>query len=258
MANQFYMTLPSSSARENTASEFQTKLPININLIGDWEVGLAEILYGNTWHNITGGNDTVKFLDHESGNRVTWRLTHGRYETIKGLLEAMQKAKKMFVNPSKNALLGNFEFGYMENVKRCTLRINTDSIYDLEVHPDILYMLGFEAQQLKVIKNNTGEKTIFSWHPVDMSCSLNHLYIYCDIVNPQIVGNILAPLLQIVNVEGKYVDTISRIYITPHYVPVLKKSFNTIEINVKDDQNRPIQFELGKTIVKLHFKRVGS
>jgi len=56
------------------------------------------------------------------------------------------------------------------------------------------------------------------------------------------VDNVLAPLLQIISVDGNYVDIVTRTYITPHYVPVLKKTFSSVEINIRDDRNRPIQF----------------
>lgn len=256
MASQFFITLPSNSESSNSTAIFSTKLPININLDGEWEVGLAEIMYGNTWPNINGENNRIKFTDVKSGKKFIWRLVQGRYETVHGLLDAMQKARKGFVNPEKNILLDKFEFGYMENIKRCTLKIDTNAMHDFEAHEDFLYMLGFGTRQFEEIKNNSGEKFITSWHPVDMSCGLNHLYIYCDIVAPQIVGNVQAPLLQVVNVEGNYVDIINKVYIAPHYIPILKKSFNTIEINIRDDRNRPIAFEYGKTIVKLHFKRI--
>ena len=117
-------------------------------------------------------------------------------------------------------------------------------------------MLGFSQEQLNTLDNNTGRKNVYAHHPVDMSCSLNHLYVYCSILKPQIVGNVLAPLLQIVSIEGKYVDTVCRTYITPHYIPVLKKCFNELEISIPDDQNRSIKFKYGKTIVKLHFRKI--
>jgi hypothetical protein len=250
------MTLPSNSSSKNTASGFITALPINVNLEGDWEVGLSEIIYGNTWFNLNNTNNLIKFLETDSNMRVKWRLAEGRYEKVQGMLEAIHKEKTSFTNQKKTRLLGNFEFLYIENIKRCTLKVDTDKINDLQIHPELLYMLGFGEEQIKQIKNNSGEQIITSWHPVDMSCGLNHLYIYCDILQPQIVGNILAPLLQIVNVEGVYVDTVSRIYIAPHYIPVLKKNFNSIEINIKDDQNKLIRFEYGKTILKLHFRKI--
>jgi len=48
MNDQFYLTLPSNSTSEgNSASNFTTSLPIQVNLEDKWEVGLAEIIYGN-------------------------------------------------------------------------------------------------------------------------------------------------------------------------------------------------------------------
>jgi len=75
------------------------------------------------------------------------------------------------------------------------------------------------------------------------------------VLEPQVIGTKLAPILQVVNVEGKYTDLVSRIYTSPHYVPILKKCFNSIDINIKNDQNLPVNFTFGKTIVKLHFRK---
>ena len=136
------------------------------------------------------------------------------------------------------------------------MMIDTDEIHNLKMSPGIAYMLGFDLEQISLLVTNTGKHTLYAHFPVDMSNSLNHLYIYCDILKPQIVGNVLAPLLQIVSIQGTYTDVINRLYITPHYIPVLKKSFAIIEINIKDDQGRPIKFEYGKNIVKLHFRKV--
>ena len=59
IAPQFYMTLPSDSTSSNSAAEFLTS--VNINLDDEWEVGLAKIIYGNTWFNITAANNTISF-----------------------------------------------------------------------------------------------------------------------------------------------------------------------------------------------------
>ena len=52
----FYLTLPSNSSMEyypdNTSSHYFTKLPQDINLTGDYEVGLSEILFSNTHFDI--------------------------------------------------------------------------------------------------------------------------------------------------------------------------------------------------------------
>jgi len=45
--SRFHLTLPSKSSMdyypENTVARFTTKLPSNIDLDGEWEVGLSEI-----------------------------------------------------------------------------------------------------------------------------------------------------------------------------------------------------------------------
>ena len=36
--------------------------------------------------------------------------------------------------------------------------------------------------------------------------------------------------------------------------PVSVNSIDTLEINIRDDTGKPIQFEAGKVLVKLHFQ----
>ena len=72
MTNQFYITLPSNSLSKNSAAEFVTTLPVNIHLDGDWDVGLSEIIYGNTWFNITSHNDKITFFDDKHELNVTF------------------------------------------------------------------------------------------------------------------------------------------------------------------------------------------
>ena len=48
---------------------------------------------------------------------------------------------------------------------------------------------------------------------------------------------------------------IHRLYTTPQYVPVSKKEFNTLEIDIRDDTGRPVPFEVGKVVATLHFCR---
>ena len=81
------------------------------------------------------------------------------------------------------------------------------------------------------------------------------MFVYCDILENQIVGNALVPLLRVVPIDGKHDDVVVKSYDFPHYVPVSKQEFNTIEINIKDDADRIIPFRYGKVVVKLHFRR---
>ena len=59
----FYLTLPSNSSMDyfpdNTLTHFTTRLPQMIDLDGSWEIGLAEIQYPHSWHNIKKGEAWV-------------------------------------------------------------------------------------------------------------------------------------------------------------------------------------------------------
>jgi hypothetical protein len=54
--SHFHVTLPSDSSMsyfpDNTIAHFTTQLPETIQLDGDYEVGLAEIIYPHSWYNL--------------------------------------------------------------------------------------------------------------------------------------------------------------------------------------------------------------
>ncbi len=82
------------------------------------------------------------------------------------------------------------------------------------------------------------------------------MYLYCDIATFTSVGDIKAPLLAIVPTTGRFGQTVREVYTDPHYVPVQRKDFDTIEIAINNEEGKPMPFEFGKSVVKLHFKRV--
>jgi hypothetical protein len=80
------------------------------------------------------------------------------------------------------------------------------------------------------------------------------LYVYCDIAEHVVVGDVKAPLLRTVNIAGNEGTMVNRVYETVQYVPVQKKQFDTIEIDIRDDAGRKVPFQRGRVIVTLHFR----
>ena len=76
----------------------------------------------------------------------------------------------------------------------------------------------------------------------------NSLYVYCDAADAIPVGDNKAPLLRVDDAAGNFGDFIHRLYTTPQYVPVLRKEFNTMEIDIREDSERPVLFEFGKVV----------
>ena len=83
----------------------------------------------------------------------------------------------------------------------------------------------------------------------------NSRYVYCDAAEAIPVGDIKAPRLRVVDAAGYFGDLIHRLYTTSHYVPVSRKEFNTVKIDIRDDTGRPVTFVFGKVIATLHFRR---
>ena len=126
---------------------------------------------------------------------------------------------------------------------------------DNEIHPDdrvtlslfLSDMLGFQ----KTGPYEIGEYK--SAYPADIMSGLYNLFVYCNIVQPNLVGNTKVPLLRIVPVEEGHIITKS--YNNIFYHPLCGEIIHSIQVYVKSDTNKTVPFNTGKSIVTLHFRR---
>jgi hypothetical protein len=137
----------------------------------------------------------------------------------------------------------------------------------IKVSPRLQYMLGYSSPQIffegegstSIVYTRNGNTValvnIPAHGPPDLNAGFNLLYIYCDLVEQQIVGNTLSPLLDVVSAEGTFSEMTRVDILDPHYVPVLRKDFESIEIAIRDDAGQPVNFKYGRVLVKLHFRR---
>ena len=86
----------------------------------------------------------------------------------------------------------------------------------------------------------------------DLQRGFYSLYVYCDICESVVVGEYKVPLLRTVNLNGKDGGMVSRIYQTIQYVPIQRKQFDTLEIDIRNDAGEKVAFQRGKVIVTLH------
>ena len=105
--------------------------------------------------------------------------------------------------------------------------------------------------------NSTQERlTIKGDRPCNLQTGIHALYIYCDLLQFTHVGDVKAPLLRVVDSGEEIGGVVTRYYERPRYVPLQKKSFDSIQIVIRDDLGEKIQFESGKVLLTLHFRRV--
>jgi hypothetical protein len=70
----------------------------------------------------------------------------------------------------------------------------------------------------------------------ELNRAFNLMYVYCD------VGDTKAPLLRVCCINGKHGEMIRTIFTHPHYVPVGRKEFDSIEILLSTELGKPMPF----------------
>jgi hypothetical protein len=151
-------------------------------------------------------------------------------------------------------------FKYIPN-KGLQLSLRDNDII-LTLSPSIARLLGFPVHSKQWVSfKNRGTYVLQNVH-VDLEADRPNLFhVYCNISEPVVVGDILASSLRCVHIpiKGNTISLnhiVSHSYANPHYVRVALKSFDTLEIYLRDLTGLPIYF-LGGGIVNLtlHFRR---
>ena len=242
---QFYLHLPSNSSLDkfpdNTLTEYRVGLPQTITLAGEWKVALTEIHYPHSWNNIRGDFMNRILLPNE--DFPIWEvliIPPGHYSTIEDVIAKMDE-----LVAKDQRFKDDVKFTYDSFSRKVTVHLENNTGISLR---DISYLLGFSGP--RVIS-----KTVTAEREADIEDGLHDLYIYCDIVKAQYVGNALVPLLRIAPVEGVDGQRISKSFLHPQYIPVDRKVFETIEINIKRDTGESVSFEFGKVLLTLHFRQ---
>ena len=108
--------------------------------------------------------------------------------------------------------------------------------------------MGFEHKQLR--------ETITGKYTADAFSHLHTMYVYSNIVTPQIVGDALVPLLRTVHVHGQHNEHIRVEFNHLQYVPLKIRNFRTVEINIFNNIGEPMPFHSGEVVVVLGFRRL--
>lgn len=259
--NEFYLSLPSNTSkalgahRDNSTSEFRVKLPTDIRLKGQWEIALVEAQYPYSWDNVPNIpgpfllTNQIVISEDLTGIAEIVSLYPGHYDDIDHLMACIHSVLEDIKKRKKDKLMflkGSLEIGYHPIYRRVLIRMKKG--YRITLSEHLAYMMGFKSPNLE-------NRVTMGQYPPDMRGGIDSLFVYCDIVAPQIVGNSMQPLIRILPVEGKYGDIIHRVFVSPHYVDVLQKDFASVSISIKTDRDLPVPFKFGKTIIKLHFRR---
>jgi len=242
------MTLSSNSSMENypenTAVCYTTKLADTVELEGDWEVGLAEMSIPGAVYNVVA-NQCYYSISLDNVHFFTTLVPEGNYERLSHLLAVIHfiMPKDVFNEPhiKFTPKVGHIEMTFAELLQKALFIRFSESLAEI---------LGADAD---VAYNHNHARTSrkFSLTHGD----INSMYIYYDILEHVTVGDTKAPLLRIVDKVWKRRGNVHQTFNPILYVPLQKKNFNRVEVNIMTDDGRPVSFRYGKSFVVLEFRR---
>lgn len=253
--DSFYLTLLSNSSSsyytDNTTANFLTKLPRTIKLEGEWVVGIVEFQYPCSMYNVQEHENiiyikkkiAVSTAEKYKNIEVKTHIPATSYDNIDQLLQALNE------NPQ---LKNKVKFRQDTITKLVGLTTN-DEIISITTSPILSLQLGFKP------RSNFKEISIGK-HPANLYLGLpSQIFVYTDIIQPQVVGDVITSLLRIIPLDPtKFIYGAYKMHVfsPAHYVPVLRREFDTLEIDIRSTTGARIPFQFGSSCVKLHFQRV--
>ena len=243
----FYLTLPSNASMDvfpdNKIGSYHVNFPQTFDLNGEWEVGLYSISYPNTWYTLQFQQNHIYYST--DGGKTFWSsaiVDYGYYTSIPELVESINTAMKKE--------LGNDNITFSFNPRTHKVKVTLAQNHCVGLYGGLERILGFGGGGDLKIRKSKESAYVAELH------TITSIYVYCNIVKPQIVGNTTVPLLRSIAVSGNSGDVITETFNNIQYVPVQTKSFEDIEILLRTDTGDPVPFERGKVIVTLYFRKL--
>ena len=261
----FYVTLPSNASLDvhpdNTLSNYTVQLPRTLYLKPGFEVALAEIQYPLSWKTVPDYTFGVLNLT-EDVDITTIVFPDAHYDSVLELVRVINKNLVTFFE-IKNLPKRTIMLTYDELTNKVTLKATIG--YGLALNEEITAIFGFDkSQQLfkQIPKTDNPfaeepekEFSVTGIYKADIDRGFHALYVYCNICEPQIVGDVYAPLLRTVAIKGKRHDHTTMTYNQPHYIPIATREISEIEIDIREDSGKKVSFTSGKVVCKLHFRQ---
>ena len=279
----------------NKPNLFKTMLPSTLNLAGEWEVALIDVQYPHNWTNFNRDiiaviaiaeqnifealepafKDSFLLVDGIQGVRklkaeveamlqtnkdrkrnscaLYLQVPTGYYDTPQTLVNKFLKEFRSF-GKNDQRLVFNGEFDAITK-KVVWTAPNYNQVSFISAKEDFFNFLGIYHEKFN--------ENIYSGAPLYAQqkkalCSndSNSMYIYCDIIKYQIVGDIEAPLFGVLPVQGRDGEQIYWGFNPPYYIPVNTDSLRSFEIRICNDMGELFPFDpSGKVVCRLHFRR---
>ena len=242
--DQYLLYLPSSvpSFQKNTPSQYQTQLnnPIELDEHVQYEAALLKIMHPPTADNVYDGTITFKSYT-EKGAVRTVHFKRGFYNLPNELIAAFSKAVE-------------------GNERYYALTCGEDQKFRLEVRHTTArnppYLSLSKNLQLLTGLPETIEKAgnYVAARPFDARGGLHNVFVYCNLIDLANVGNTVAPILSVFNMEDREYEAK-----VPIYMPIRQKRIENIVVELRTQAGMLFPFrDTGETtcVIKIRMKNI--
>jgi hypothetical protein len=256
--DEFDITLVSNAKHSmsfyplNTVASFTTRLciPVELDPCSQYEIALKEIQFpisfynvsNNTDYNLNAYMDILCRLNPEAQCDITLlSLPKGFYNNINQILRQIN---------STDFSSNYAEFTFNEITNRITMS-RVGSI-KLNLSHKLRSILGYNVHSDSYVSPGVAP------NPVNLNANIpSQFFIHCDVVEPQLVGDSVERLLQVVGIEdaSQFGQLFVQRFGTLEYVPLLKTSFQTIRIDIMTEEKHLAPFEFGPSLVKVNIRK---
>lgn len=272
---------------QNTMTDFSVQLIEPLRLDIKYEVALVELTYKHSWsldvgkltiHNL----DSIEFdefnLIYHDGENIASFTNRLNSEILEFFIKK-EYMKRYLIFTSNDEIpehikIPSTHYDSLIRDQSVVNEINKSLIdnipqfrsekYRIYIYVPKSQEIKFDGKILNILnlqniwyKSQNDERYIQSGVINDPNPNfVQSLFIYCDIIDYQYVGDAYVPLLRNVVVDNQYLKTAWVHYDNPHYVSINKSQISTIKVEIRDDTGQKIKFDNGKVILKLHFRPI--
>lgn len=259
---EFYLTLLSNSSPdyypENKTSSFTVHLPKKIELNNNWEVALVEIHYQYTFFNVTKNNNQINIedsLNEEDKECFVLEIEPGFYDDIEDIVSKVNDVVRHHIMQDCISI---------NSTTKRIQPINSDNSDNLNVVSKSTAIAIMLQNRLALQLGFAPNDNIMKYSKSEHACSIllgipDQMFVYCNIIEPQLIGHEYARVLRIIQSQTSenrmiFGQACHQEFSLLHYVPILKKDFETISIDIRDCVGDLMPFQYGTLTVKLHFR----
>jgi hypothetical protein len=262
MSEEFFLVLPSNASPilypDNKVSAYTVLLPHPIDLGPNWLVTLSEISYTKSWFNVQESNIVMEYVDG-IGDKVvddTHKLTlpggyyHSPEDFVKTINKTMQGWERI------NGVNAVPEYVVEDRKFKIRLTDNGVAAEGEAKLPSWGYKRKFNAAFEPQVEEILGIANLPAQRPIHLNQGWGNIYVYSDIVEESIVGDVTAPLLRVIgtDTQAPFGTQITISFDDEQYRRVSHHSFQEISIYLANDQGKRPHFHFGRVTVTLKFK----